>query len=533
MTKATDCVVQRTATSLARSIANGELSAVEVIDAHIRRIEEVNPALNAVVVPLFDQARTAAHKADERQARGEPLGKLHGVPITVKEMFDVEGTPTTAGLATRANHRATQDAVAVALLKRAGAIVLGKTNVPQLGMLPDSSNPLYGRTKNPWNADRTPGGSSGGEAAIIAVGGSPLGLGSDGGGSIRHPSHSCGICGFKPTGRRISFRGHWEAPNWSSEWLQPGPMARSVDDVWLALRAMQSSNGDTTELDVNATPTGDFRAVDINKFRVGFYTKLGWLTPSPAAERAVEEAADFFARDGLQVKPFNPPDVEEAWSLYFALFYADAFRFLKWEAQGNKLDWRVKRIFQFTQVPTLMRPFLSAVARVTGDHSVRQMLKAVHKRVLSSGEYTELLLRQTHYRQRFSDAMQNAGIDVLIGPPSPIAAVTPTDFYASYGLMYTGLFNLLAMPAGVVPATRVQSGEEHAARGRDIVDRSFAKVETGSAGLPIGVHVAARWWREDLTLAVMKRLEDYFQQTTAFPRTPLYPCRQPVQPIRD
>ncbi len=390
-------------------------------------------------------------------------------------------------------------------------------------MLPDASNPLYGRTKNPWNPDRTPGGSSGGEAAIIAAGGSPLGLGSDGGGSIRQPCHSCGICGIKPTGRRLSFHGHWDAPNWPPDCVQPGPMARSADDLWLALQVLQNAAGDLTELDVNAAPIADYRAVEVDKLRVGFYTQLGWLTPSPAVKRAVEEAARFLETDGVQVQQFDPPEVEEAWGLYFALFYADACRYMRRQARGNKLDWRVKRVFQFTQMPTLLRPVVSAVYRAIGDHSVPEFLKAVRKRVLSSGEYIELLGCQKRYRQRFADAMQTAGIDVLIGPPSPIAAVTPTEFYASYGLMYTGLFNLLGMPAGVVPATRVCADEEHTSRSRDVVDRSFARVETGSAGLPIGIHVAARWWREDLTLAVMKRLEDHFQQAATFPRTPLDP----------
>ncbi len=509
------------ASLLVRRIADGELSATDAVAAHIERIERVDAHINAVVVRLFDEARAAAREADERQARGDALGPLHGVPITVKDMFDVAGTPTTAGLATRAGHRARHDAAAVARLKRAGAIVLGKTNVPPLGMLPDSINALYGRTRNPWNAGRTPGGSSGGESAIIAAGGSPLGLGSDGGGSIRQPCHSCGLCGIKPTGRRLSFRGHWYAPNWSPDWVQPGPMARSVDDLWLALRVLQNTADDPTELDVNASPIADYHAVDVERLRVGFYTQLGWLKPSPGVRRAVEEAASFLESDGLRVDEFDPPDVEEAWGLYFAVFYADAFRYLKQQARGNKLDWRVRRTFDFTRLPTILRPVLSAIYRLKGDRCVPHVLRAVPRRVIPAGEYTELLARQEAYRRRFADAMEAAGIDVLIGPPSPVVAVTPDEFYASYGLIYTGLFNLLGMPAGVVPATRVREGEEHVQRGRDGVDRSFARIEQGSAGLPVGVHVASRWWREDLTLAVMKRLEDHFRPTADFPRTPI------------
>lgn len=162
------------ATELARRIKAGEVSAVEVVDAHIRRIEAVNPKLNAVVVPLYEQARAQAAAADAAQARGDALGALHGVPVTIKECCHVAGTPSTAGLTGQMNHRADRDGPLVSRLRTAGAIVLGKTNVPQLLLYYESDNPVYGRTNNPWNLERSPGGSSGGEGAIIAAGGSPL-----------------------------------------------------------------------------------------------------------------------------------------------------------------------------------------------------------------------------------------------------------------------------------------------------------------------------------------------------------------------
>lgn len=147
-------------------------------------------------------------------------------------------------------------------------------------------------------------------------------------------------------------------------------------------------------------------------------------------------------------------------------------------------------------------------------------MSAVRQRAISASKYIELLEQQDHYRQQFVDAMEAAGIDVLIGPPAPTAALTPAEFNASYGLLYAGLFNLLSVPAGVVPATRVRASEEHIPRSRNSVDSSCARVENESTGLPVGVHVASRWWREDLTLVVMKRLEEHFQSTADYPRTP-------------
>src|SRR3954453_10334350 len=159
---------------LAALTAAGDLSAVEAVEAQIARIEEVNPGLNAVVVKRYAEARAEAREADARRARGEALGPLHGVPVTIKDSLDVAGLPSTFGLPSRAQSQASADEAHVARLRQAGAIILGKTNVAQMLFYFEADNPLYGRTNNPWNRDRTPGGSSGGEAAIIAAGGSPL-----------------------------------------------------------------------------------------------------------------------------------------------------------------------------------------------------------------------------------------------------------------------------------------------------------------------------------------------------------------------
>lgn len=185
------------ASEIAILIARGDLSAAEAVEAHIQRIKEVNPDLNAVVFPLFDQARAEAAEADARRQRGEPLGPLHGVPITIKDSYDVAGTPTVVGLETRVGHRAAADSPLVARLRQAGAIVLGKTNAPQVLLYNETDNAVYGRTNNPWSLDRAPGGSSGGEGAIVAAGGSAMGLGSDIGGSVREPAHSCGVHGLE------------------------------------------------------------------------------------------------------------------------------------------------------------------------------------------------------------------------------------------------------------------------------------------------------------------------------------------------
>jgi amidase len=216
----TDELIYASATVLAQAIRSKKVSAVEVVNAYLQRIEEVNPTLNAVVQLTADAARAQAREADAAQARGEGKGPLHGVPITIKDMIETAGVICTSGTKGRASCVPPRDATIVARMHAAGAIILGKTNTPELGVAPETDNLVYGRTNNPYDLSRTPGGSSGGEGAITAAGGSPLGLGSDGGGSIRIPAHCCGIVGIKPTSGRVPRTGHFPGPG--------GPM----DSLW-------------------------------------------------------------------------------------------------------------------------------------------------------------------------------------------------------------------------------------------------------------------------------------------------------------
>src|SRR3954466_823386 len=227
------------ASELAAAIARGDASALDVVEAHIDRIERVNGALYAVVYSRYDAARAEPRSADQRRANGEPLGPLHGVPITLKECLDLEGAPSTFGLPSRAGIAATRDDLYVVRMRAAGAIVLGKTNVAQLLFHVECENPVYGRTNNPWNPARTSGGSSGGEAAIIAAGGSPLGLGTDVGGSLRYPAAYCGIASLKPTAGRTPDAGRYSSPIGQRAIVsQVGVLARRVADVALGIKVI-------------------------------------------------------------------------------------------------------------------------------------------------------------------------------------------------------------------------------------------------------------------------------------------------------
>ena len=295
------------AAELARRIRAGDVTSEQVVAAHLARIAAVNPALNAVVQLDAAAALADARAADTELARGVARGPLHGVPFTVKDWIDVAGVVSTGADPRFRDRVARKDATAVARLRRAGGIYLGKTNAV-------TGNEIYGRTNNPYDPARSPSGSSSGEAAIVAAGGSPLGLGSDSGGSIRTPAHACGVAGLKPTAGRVPLTGHFPAINpLGDPRTVIGPLARRVEDLALALSIIQGPDG----CDASAVPVplGDWRAVELGALRVAFYTAHAEANPSPACRQAAEDAARALAGVVAGVEEALPPRIEETYAL--------------------------------------------------------------------------------------------------------------------------------------------------------------------------------------------------------------------------
>jgi len=493
------------AAELAARLREGALRARDVVEAHIRRIQEVNPALNAVVVPLFDEAMAHAEAADARRARGEVLGPLHGVPFTVKECFDVAGAPSTLGLGHRVGHAAREDSVLVARLRAAGAILLGKTNLSLLLHGLESDNAVYGRTNNPYDLERSSGGSSGGEAAILAAGGSALGLGSDVGGSIRVPAHCCGIHGLKPTSGRLSMLGSGDQQRGQEAVLdQAGPMARHVADLQLAMRVLTQGDEGVNAIPV---PWRDPAQVQLQGLRVGFYAEDGFIDSSPAIARGVREAAAALRERGAQVIELPPPDISRAISLYLGLMGADGGASKRRLLGNGTRDPNLSRVIMLGSLPEWSRQLLAALAERAGQRRLAHAMRAWGQRSVDA--YWQLIDARNAYRTAFLTRLDTERLDALLCPPYPLPAVPHGDS-ARLGPVngHALLFNLMGLPAGVVATTRVRPGEERArAVGRDRSDHVARHIEVGSAGLPIGVQVAARPWREDVVLAVMEALE--------------------------
>jgi amidase len=324
------------AMALGRAIRAKQISSAEVVAASLQRIDRVNPALNAVVQRTDERARAEARAADDALARGENRGPLHGVPFTVKDIFDVAGVVSAAGIEERAAFVPERDAVVVARLRGAGAILIGKTNCPPWGAGVFTDNPVYGATSNPYDLGRSPSGSSGGEAAILAAGGSPLGLGSDSGGSLRMPAHSCGVAALRPTVGRVPNTGALELPGGLSDpRSQVGPLSRWVEDLWPALAVI--AGVDWRDSGVIPMPLADPAHLELRGQRVACYTEDGLAPPTPATSQAVRDAAQALADVGAVVEEVRPPNLDRAWDI--TTRYWRSWELTGTEVQDLMLDW--------------------------------------------------------------------------------------------------------------------------------------------------------------------------------------------------
>ena len=517
---------EQDALEMAAMLARGETTSVALVEAHIARAGEVDAALNAFVHRFDDAARAQAKVLDAERASGSTRGPLHGVPCTIKESMATEGVASTLGLANRQGQIQTSDAVVVRLLREAGAIVLGKTNIPQLLLSHESENPIWGATQNPWNTARAPGGSSGGEGAAIASGMSPFGVGTDIGGSIRVPAAFSGIAGLKPTVDRWSNRGSFTGLMGQEVVRgQCGPMARSARDVAAIFGALSPLEMSRLDPSVPPVTVADPSDIDLSGLRVGVFTDDGFITPAKSVQRAVDEAAEHLRGAGCEVVPFTPPLAFEIIETYYAALSSDGGATGFAALSGEVVTPQLSELMRSARMAGWLRTLI-AKALASREPRVSRVLRQIGTK--SVERYWQLTQRRSTLKLAIMDAWAEAGLDAVICPPHATPAVghrqsgdfTPAGCYAMR-------YNFLNMPAGVVPVSRVREDEttRPAPEGRpaDRIDAKAALVEAGTAGLPLGVQIAARPYREDLVLALMLAVERGAQAQPGFPHTPVSP----------
>jgi amidase len=405
---------------LARAIRTRKVSSLEVVRAHLDHIHTVNPRINAVVFATAESALKQARTADRRNTRKNILGPLHGVPFTAKDIFDTAGLPTTAGLRMLRSNIPERDATVIARMRAAGAILIGKTLCPPGGVGGESWNPLHGGTRNPYDIARSPGASSSGEAAIIAAAGSPLGIGSDSGGSIRMPAHYCGIAALKPTAGLVPSSGAYALPGGLTDpRSQVGPMARFVSDLALTLPVLAGPDG----IDSGVVPVPlAKRTPQLKGLNVAWYADDGIAKPTQAIAATVRTAAHALSAAGCQVTEARPPALHEAHLVTLAY-------------------WGDKRM-----------------------------------------SHERLYKRWDAFRTEMLGFM--SGFDLILCPVAPdIAPLYRAKSVPAQMFSYTSPYSLSGNPCVVVRA-----GTSH-------------------EGMPIGVQVVARNWRDDVALRAALSIE--------------------------
>ena len=457
----TDEIFYADAVELARRIRDRELSPVEVVQAHLDRIEALNPTLNALIAfpeGVLDRAR----EAEAAVMRGEIWGPLHGVPFTVKDCVDTAGVRTTRGSRLYEDHVPTADATVVTRLKDAGGIFIAKSNMPEFALWWETDNLVYGRTENPWMIGRTPGGSSGGEASAIASGMSPLGIGSDVGGSIREPANYCGIVGLKATHGRIPLTGHW--PETLLRFMHVGPLARSVRDAALGFSLMAGPDG----IDHYAVPVP---SADITELASPAGLRVGWCAAGPFSpvdsevQDTVGSAASALAELGCDVEPVDLSDWE-AWpgqAISAAIFAAEGGQYLAPIISGRE---------------EMLAPSMQRRLSIPPP-SFDQYLEAMASTEALRADLASLFTR----------------FDLLLCPAGPVVAhphdsrrheIGDQTAPPRHALTCTVPFDLTGSPALAVPFGRSQQG------------------------LPIGVQLVGRHFEEPTVLRAGAALEELY-----------------------
>jgi Asp-tRNA(Asn)/Glu-tRNA(Gln) amidotransferase A subunit family amidase len=448
---------------MAEQVRRKKLSPVELVQAHLAQIQRLNPKLNAFVQVDAERALRVAHDAEIAVMQQKILGPLHGVPVSIKSSLPVAGMRCESGTRLRAAFVAAEDAPLVARLRAAGAIVLGVTNTPELLMAWETDNLLYGRTNNPWDLERTPGGSSGGEAAAIAAGMSAGGVGSDGGGSIRVPAHFSGICGLKPTPGRIPATGHFPESSGPFALIGVvGPMARTVADLKALFEVTQGPDiGDSCAAPVPLRWPGEEEA---RKLRVGYFEDDGRTPVTPETRAAIRTGAEALRSAGFQVERFQPEGLEEARQLWWKYFVVAGGMLLRPMFKDRESD-----------LSPILKQFLewsAAEPALTGETLL------------------DAWLQRDALRARFFAQMRH--YPILVCPAAAIPAfrhgerswqVEGKTVHYLDAWSYAEFFNLLGNPAAVVPVGR------------------------SSEGLSIGVQIVGRPWKEEEVLATAAALE--------------------------
>jgi len=466
---------------IAADVAAGRRAAADVLAVHRARHQACHSHLNALVQPR--------HAAAEMEAASAATGLLAGVPVSIKDCFPVRGLLTTLGIPGFAREPDAEDAEIVRRLRNAGAIIVGKANVPQVMYLHETENPVWGRTNHPLTTDRGPGGSSGGDAALVAAGVVSLAVGNDLAGSLRQPAHACGIAALMPRSEVLGEGGSFNTqPHLRAVRSRVGFLARSVADLRAALEAVALSAVAVAE------PVR----------RVCWWDEAGPIPASPAIRRGVAEAVERLERAGIETKKLSGSLAEEAAWLHLAILSANGGRDIRRLFTACKPIPGVARLLTLGGLSQPARSFVAVVARVAGRRLEAKGLACTGPR--NAAGLAGLVAARDAMAVQFADHL--AGYDAVVCPVSALPALRHgTAARLVLAVAPCLAANLFGLAAGAVPVTTVRPDEEQERpRSRDPVLRWAAATDRGSAGLPVGVQVVAAPGRGEATVLEVMRL---------------------------
>ncbi|KAH9057420.1 amidase [Lactarius vividus] len=505
-----------TAKQIVENIQARVWTATTVLEAYLARAAQAQEATNCLTEVFFEEAREEARKLDAEFGKtGELKGPLHGVPISVKDMFDVQGFDSTIGFTQWANKPAEKNAPLVAILRAAGAVLIAKTNVPQTLFAFESTNPLWGRTLNPWSAAHTAGGSSGGEGALLAADGAALGVGTDIGGSIRIPSGYCGIYGLKPGHGRVTIDGVADPnPGFEAVRAVAGPMARSVADLERMARVLFGARGGGHAYFPSPLPYRDVKLPE--KLRFGYYLNDGVVKGSPACQRAVLETVQALRAVGHECVEIDSPDSNQALLLFGGLTSADGYETMMSHLGPDK---RESALFIATlgpRLPSFVRTVASWVfGNLIGDTKFASFLTHSYKK--SVGLFYDYTKDKVAFEQQTRATLWSAPLDAVLAPVQAVPAVSHggCDRLALLACS-TLLYNVVDSPVGVVPVTRVDATRDGLSDAWGAAPGNGSKILEGALygpdgaydakameGLPVGVQIIGEAWGEEKVLAIM------------------------------
>jgi len=519
-------VLNASIAELSEMLNNDKITSEEILLIYIQRVRTIGLSYELIADINFEEALEVARKCDEKrksmaQEDRKSLGLLFGIPISVKDNFKVKGLDATFGLASRCLHPETEDAALIEILKNNGAIPFVKSSGPQMMMTIETTNNIWGRAKNPWNPERTVGGSSGGEGGLIASRCSPVGIGTDIGGSVRIPALYCGVYAIKPTVERLSVKGivypNQQGKNGNTLIRTvAGPIGKCVDDIRIMCKALMTE--ELTALDPrvpNLKWDSSWEEKPLEKLRIGFIDTDDFFEVCSANKRAVYEACDALKSKGHEIVSLKGilPSFERVQILYSGIFTAEGkLRTFFKALQGEPIIKEYSQWVTLAFMPSLLRKVLSKVLGLLKQKRSSSLL--VHSGEKMAFELFEYIKDLELLKDEYLQIWKEHKLDAIITPGMALPAVLHGEANKLYlNACYTMLWNLINFPTGVVPITKVKAEETNyndpdRKHQGDQFDKLAKCCLRNAEGLPVGIQISTLPFEEEKCLAVMKQVED-------------------------